>query len=89
MSQKSRREYVERVRHRYLQAGRIEKARILDEFVAVTGLHRRSAIRALRQGYRRGAEHRGRRRKYTGAVVAALVEIWRVCGCICGKRLQL
>lgn len=88
MSQKSRREYVERVRHRYLQAGRVEKTRILDEFVAVTGLHRKSAIRALRQGYRRGAERRGRRRKYTGAVVAALVEIWRVCGCICGKRLQ-
>ena len=88
MSQKSRREYVERVRHRYLRASRSEKTRILDEFVAVTGLHRKSAIRALRQGYQRGAERRGRRRTYTGSVVAALVEIWRVCGCICGKRLQ-
>ena len=88
MSQKSKREYVERVRHRYLQGSRSEKSKILDEFVAVTGLHRKSAIRALRQGYQRGAERRGRRRKYTGSVVAKLTQIWQVCGCICGKRLQ-
>lgn len=88
MSQKSRREYVERVRHRYLAASRVEKTKILDEFVAVTGLHRKSAIRALRQGYQRQRERRGRKRTYTGAVVEALVKIWRVCGCICGKRLQ-
>jgi hypothetical protein len=88
MSQQGKREYVERLRHRYLQASRSEKTKILDEFVAVTGLHRKSAIRALRQGYQLGRERRGRKRKYTGAVVAALVEVWRVCGCICGKRLQ-
>lgn len=88
MSQTSKRELVERLRHRYLQASRAEKTKTLDEFVAVTGLHRKSAIRALRGGYQQGRERRGRKRKYTGAVVAALVEIWRVCGCICGKRLQ-
>ena len=88
MSQESRREYVERVRHRYLQASRSEKTRILDEFVAVTGLHRKSAVRALRKGYQRERERRGRKRTYTGAVVEALVQVWRVCGCICGKRLQ-
>ena len=88
MSQPSKQELVERLRPRYLQASRSEKTRILDEFVAVTGLHRKSAIRALRKGYQRGRERRGRKRTYTGAVVAALVEIWRVCGCICGKRLQ-
>lgn len=88
MSGEGKREYVERLRHRYLQAGRLEKTKILDEFVAVTGLHRKSAVRALRQGYQRGRERRGRKRKYTGAVVSALVDVWRVCGCICGKRLQ-
>lgn len=88
MSQQSKRELVERLRHRYLQAGRNEKAKILDEFTAVTGLHRKSAVRALRQGYQRSRERRGRRRKYSGAVVAVLVQIWRICGCICGKRLQ-
>lgn len=88
MSQPSKRELVERLHPRYLQASRSEKTKILDEFVAVTGLHRKSAIRALRKGYQRGRERRGRKRTYTGAVVAALVEVWRVCGCICGKRLQ-
>lgn len=88
MSQASKRELVERLRQRYLQASRSGKSKILDEFVAVSGLHRKSAIRALRAGYQLGREQRGRKRKYTGAVIAALVEVWRVCGCICGKRLQ-
>ncbi len=58
-SQQAKWEVVERLRHRYLQASRIEKTRILDEFVALSGLHRKSAIRALRQGYERGSERRG------------------------------
>jgi len=88
MSQQSRQELVERIRHRYLQADRLEKTKILDEFVEATGLHRKAAIRRLRQGYQRKRKRRGRKRKYSGAVVSALVQVWRVCGCICGKRLQ-
>ena len=88
MSEKGKRELVGRLRRRYLQARRSEKTKILDEFVAVTGLHRKSAIRALRRGYQGQGERRGRKRIYTGSVVAALVKVWRVCGCICGKRLQ-
>ncbi len=88
MSQQSKRELVERIRHRYLQGSRAEKTRILDEFVAVTGLHRKSALRTLRQGYQRGREQRGRPRTYTGASVGALKTVWQICGCICGKRLQ-
>src|SRR5690606_30919235 len=87
MSQQSKREIVERLRHRYLQGSRTEKTKILDEFVATTGLHRKAAIRTLRQGYQRGQEPRGRPRVYTGAAIAALVRVWRICGCICGKRL--
>lgn len=87
MSQRSKRELVERIRHRYLQGSRTEKTKILDEFVATTGLHRKAAIRVLRQGYQRGPEPRGRPRVYTGAAIAALVTVWRICGCICGKRL--
>ena len=88
MSQQSKQELVERLRHRYLHGSRAEKTKILDEFVAVTGLHRKAAIRRLRQGYQRGRAQRGRTRRYTGATVAALETVWRVCGCICGKRLQ-
>jgi hypothetical protein len=88
MSQKSKREVVERLRPRYLRASRVEKTKMLDEFVALSGMHRKSAIRLLAHGYQRGQERRGRKRRYTGAVVAALADIWRICGCICGKRLQ-
>jgi len=87
MSQHSKRELVQRLQPRYLQADRQEKTRILDEFVAVTGMHRKAAIRRLRQQNRPSQEHRGRQKTYTGSVVSALVKIWRVCGGICGKRL--
>lgn len=88
MSQQSKRELVERLRDRYLRGGRKEKTKILDEFVAVTGFHRKHAIRVLQKGYGRERERRGRKRVYTGSVVEALVSVWRVAGCICGKRLQ-
>ncbi len=88
MSQHSKRELVQRLHPRYLKADRQEKTRILDEFVAVTGMHRKAAIRRLRQQNKPTAEQRGRQKTYTGSVVSALITIWRICGCICGKRLQ-
>jgi len=88
MSQHSKRELVQRLQPRYLKAERKEKTKILDEFVAVTGMHRKAAIRRLRQQNNPKQEHRGRQKTYTGSVVSALVKIWRICGCICGKRLQ-
>lgn len=88
MSQHSKREIVQRLQPRYLKATRQEKTKILDEFVAVTGMHRKAAIRRLRQQNNPTKEHRGRQKVYTGSMVSALVTIWRICGCICGKRLQ-
>jgi hypothetical protein len=61
---------------------------MLDEFVALSRMHRKSAIRLLAHGYRGRRERRGRKRLYTGAVVVALADIWHICGCSCGKRLQ-
>ena len=40
-------EYAAAVRGRYLSAGKEEKGRILDEFIRVTGYHRKTAIRLL------------------------------------------
>ncbi len=53
MTRGSIQEYTEAVRERYLRANKKEQGRILDEFVNVTGYHRKSAIRLLhrrRQG---------------------------------------
>ena len=58
-----------------------EETKILDEFFAVTGYHRKHAIRVLRKGVSSfPRERRGWQRTYTGAVVSALIEIWRICG---------
>jgi hypothetical protein len=42
-------EYAGALRPRYRAASRKEKARILDEFCSMTGLHRKAAIRLLDQ----------------------------------------
>jgi len=44
----TRNELIMAVRDRYGQARRAEKGRILEEFVAVTGFHRKHAMRVLR-----------------------------------------
>ncbi len=48
VSMKTRDELVAAVRRRYVGSGRAEKTQILDEFVAVTGHHRKHAMRLLR-----------------------------------------
>jgi hypothetical protein len=45
-------ELVVAIAERYGDSLREEKARILDEFVAVTGYHRKHAMRLLREGQR-------------------------------------
>jgi hypothetical protein len=80
-------ELAEALRPRYAKARRSEKSKILDEFVEVTGFHRKAAIRRLRRVRRRSGKRRGRPRVYTPDVVAALRSVWEVCGRICSKRL--
>jgi len=88
MTRVSLEELVEAVRPRYLRASRREKTQITDEFVAITGYHRKSAIRRLRHGRKRGSgDRRGRPPVYTNEVQAALIQVWEVCGRICSKRL--
>lgn len=89
MSQRSKRELLETIRPRYLKAAKSGKARILDEFVAATGYHRKYAIRVLKHGRKAtGLRKKGRRKEYQGEVVVALTRIWEICGRICSKRLK-
>ncbi len=89
MSQGSKRELLETVQPRYRKARRKEKQKILDEFVAITGYHRKYAIRVLNSVVHK--EHKkkpGPRKIYQGEVVTALEYIWEICGQICSRRLQ-
>jgi hypothetical protein len=50
VQRQSKREYMARMQVRYLKAKKREKGMLLDEVVAVTGYHRRHAVRVLRHG---------------------------------------
>jgi hypothetical protein len=88
VSMAMRRELVEAVGERYCAADRADKSRILDEFVAVTGLHRKHAMRILRQTPLPRSTVRPERRIYTEAVHAALIILWEASDRLCGKRLR-
>src|SRR3954447_5628183 len=77
VSMATRDELVAAVIERYSKGRRAEKGRILGEFVAVTGLHRKHAMRVLRGGQpsRRSAP-RPERRLDDEAVREALIVIW-------------
>jgi hypothetical protein len=85
----ARDELVAAVADRYAMGDRGERGRILDEFAAVTGYHRKHAMRLLRAGQvnrRRGP--RPGRRIYDEAVREALIVVWEASDRICGKRLR-
>lgn len=89
MSAKSRRELMASLGERYRSGLRPAKCRILDEFVAVTGYHRKHAIRLLKMGRVEAASTaRARPRRYGDAVGEALVVLWEASDRVCGKRLK-
>jgi hypothetical protein len=89
MSTKSKCELVATLSPRYVTATSAEKQRILDEFVATTGYHRKYAIALLRHPPppRRRPIRRPRQKRYTPAVQRTLVRLWQITGRLCGKRL--
>ena len=82
------RELVGAVRTRFGGSSRVAKGRILDEFVAVTGYHRKHAIRLLASPERDHRPAAERERVYTPAVRDIVVVLWEVSDRICGKRLK-
>ena len=89
ISTSARGELVAAVSDRYRSAQASEKRRILDEFVAVTGYHRKHAIRVLTTDSAMPAKRRTRKpRLYDEAVGLALVVLWEAADRICSKRLK-
>src|SRR5882724_702877 len=89
ISMAARDELVAAIAGRYAQGDRGERGRILDEFAAVTGFHRKHAMRLLRAGQvTRRCGPRPGRRVYDEAVREALIVVWEASDRICGKRLR-
>ncbi len=86
---KARRELVRAVAERYRHASKRDKRRILDQFVAITGYHRKHSIRLLNSTAELVAPRRTTRfRVYDEAVREALIVLWEASHRICGKRLK-
>lgn len=89
VSMATRDELLAAVAARYQAGARAEKTRIVDEFAAVTGFHRKHAMRLLREGPTdRQSTSRPSRRLYDEAVREALIVLWEGSDRICGKRLK-
>lgn len=90
MTRASLREYATVQADRYRGARRPEKKQLLDEVVAVTGMHRKAAIRLLRRAARaEGPGPRaGRPRVYGPAVVGPATVLWEAAGYIGAHRLH-
>jgi len=89
MSMTSKHELLTTVSPRYVTATGADKARILEEFVATTGYHRKYALALLNHPPRARSRPvtRPREKTYTPAVQRALVRLWEIAGRICSKRL--
>src|SRR5713226_5286972 len=89
ISKQTRTELLEALRQRYQRAPKAEKTKVLDEFVAVAGCHRKHAIRLLTTVGASAAEAPAvDRRTYGEAVRQALIVLWEAADRICGKRLK-
>jgi hypothetical protein len=84
----TRKELTEAVGARYRQARARERTTILNEFVALTGYHRKHAIRILAGEHLQERPRAARNRLYDEAVRQALIVLWEAGDRVCGKRLK-
>jgi hypothetical protein len=84
----TRKELIEAVGARYRASTAAERSAILDEFVAITGYHRKHAIRLLLKPAVEPTKRRPSVR-YGPDVRKALEALWEVSDRVCSKRLKV
>ena len=85
----TRRQLLGALKTRYQAAGKAEKTRILEEFILISGYHRKSTIRLLNGAVNSGSQERRSaptRSVYRAAVQTALIVLWEASDRLCGKR---
>jgi hypothetical protein len=89
MNVNERRKYLHKMRIRYWQVkGRGEKSHLVDEMVAVTGLHRKSILRLIHGELVRKPRRKQRGPTYGTEVTDAIRTIARSLDYPCAERLQ-
>ena len=84
----TRKELVEAVRVRYRDGTTADKTKILDEFIALTGYHRKHVIRLLGDEAAAATRRVARRRVYGEEFRQTLITLWEAADRVCGKRLK-
>ena len=89
ISKDTKKEILDALRERYSSVPKRDKTKIIDEFVAVSGHHRKHAIRLLNGKCKESMEKKGHsKRIYNEAVLESLIVLWEASDRICGKRLK-
>ena len=90
MSLSAKREALARIHGRYQRAGRPHKTRILDEFCATCGYHRKAALRLLNRRLPSAPLKRpGPKVRYApGEVLPLLKAVWLASDQLCSKLLK-
>jgi hypothetical protein len=89
VTERARREYAEVMRRRY--RGAVDKrgrGRLLDEYCATTGSHRKAAIRRLTAASRGGRRRPGRPPRYGPDLLPLLERVWLASDQLSGKLLR-
>jgi len=87
MDAKACQQYAAEMRGRYRRADRAGRGRLLDEFTAVTGYHRKYAIGLLGREPQPRRRSAGRASRFTDEVIEALVAFWRAADYPWSRRL--
>lgn len=89
MSIMTRKEYLKKVKKRYLKATKSEKSLILSEFVHNSGYHQKYAIKILAPAheYKTKCINRKVHYKYSNEDIFWLKKIWEIMDYSCGQRL--
>jgi hypothetical protein len=98
LTMKERQSVIAVMQERYQKAGKKQKHQILDECCRLTGYNRayasyllchfRRAVKRKDKTQNRSPDKKSVPPYYDGKVKQALVKIWMIMDCICGKRLQ-
>lgn len=87
MSNEVKRQYLERVRLRYLKGTKNQKTLILDEFCEVVEISRKHAIKLLNEELKKNPPRPGPKVVYGENIHQHILILWKAMGMICSKKM--